>query len=569
MPLAISNTSKGHTGTASLISAADNLQKTEKISDSELESLKTYLKAKNKGGTLAIRTKSDGAKEMYRMQWYHRLWYCKTGAEQQKEAVRYVQDLLSKSNKQSTTVSQALSDFVSPPNVSYKDLATRLSNTVITSISLLTQTSESLLRSQEIKQDDPTEFLKSHEIAKGKQIGQGAQGRIYSINYQGNENDYLYKEELHPYLITDPKDVISGHKFYRISGDIAAARCRLSNAVESAGFFLKIIKNPKEVQDNGVNPDFSYHYLPNTNPDQIKQDAKKLLLSYPDAEIFLSGQIMKRAPGETLSSLMQAGKVDTDPNQKPFKNIVYGLYSFLAAARPRNFVHRDIKPSNLMFDQKTGQLVVIDNTSGRHLARRGKEAPRKSDSLFSNRSTVIDGRESIRGSIARPSNRDTIGGMEGTTPAYAGPAAIDRGTIIHGSDGELDIKEKEYGAEFDCFSTAMTLLALIHKDDFARYLTKKFPNKKFPELDANQLAEEWGNDPKQYLKNYLSWIKDESNTSETAEILEQNPDLRKCLQLLFEASAAGDAGEAAFKALADNPYLKKCAEVSPQATATV
>ena len=321
------------------------------------------------------------------------------------------------------------------------------------------------------------------------------------------------------------------------------------------------------MKENGAPEDAEYHYLPNTSPEKIKADAQTLLEEHPGAEIFLSGQIMKRAPGETLGSLISEGKIDTTPENKPFKNIVYGLYSFLAAARPRNFVHRDIKPDNLVFDQKTGQLTVIDNTSGRHLARRNKAIERESKSMFSRPSIMTDVRESsVRPSEGRPSNRGTTRGMIGVTLAYAHPAAIDRGIIIRGPGESLSIQEKEYGAEFDCFSTAMTLLALIHKDDVGKYCRAKFPNKNFPELAANKLADQWGDDPKEYLGKYLSWIG--GDTSKTHEILAANPDLKNCLQLLFEASAAGEAGEAAFAQLATDPYLLGAKKVSPAAVAT-
>ena len=202
----------------------DSVQEGAGVPD-ELGSLIDYLSAKNKGGVLAIKTTSSGAKELYRMQWYYRLWFCRSGAEQQKAAVNYVQNLLANGDEKFTAVSQALADFVSPSSstvsITYEEL--------------------SLLRSQQITTDDPTGFLQSQGITKGKQIGQGAQGRIYPITYQGNENDYLYKEESSPHLITDPEDQLSGHKFYRIGGDIAAARCKLPNTIESVGFFLKIM----------------------------------------------------------------------------------------------------------------------------------------------------------------------------------------------------------------------------------------------------------------------------------------------------------------------------------------
>ena len=560
MTLLISTASKIGKVVSPLPGQLDSVQEREDVPD-ELGALKGYLNKENKGGILAIRTTSSGAKELYRMQWYHRLWFCRSGAEQQKAAVNYVQDLLAKSNKQPRQISQALADFVSPSSITYQGLATRLSDATNTTALLTTSTSASLLQSQQITTNDPTEFLKSQGITKGKQIGRGAQGRIYAITYQGNENDYLYKEESSPHLIIDPEDQLSGNKFYRISGDVAAARCKLPNTIESVGFFLKIVENSQDVIESGVDQVASYHYLPNTSSEQIKVDAKKLLEQYPDAEIFLSGQIMKRAPGETLGSLISEGKIDTTPKNKPFKNIVYGLYSFLAAARPRNFVHRDIKADNLVFDQKTGQLTVIDNTSGRHLARRDKAMARESESMFSRPSIMTDVRESsVRPSEGRPSNRGTIGGMIGTTLAYAHPAALDGGIISPGLDESLSIQEKEYGAEFDCFSTAMTLLALIHKDDVGEYCIAKFPNKNFPEVDANNLADEWGNHPKEYLGKYLSWIGD--NTSKTHEILAANSDLKNCLQLLFEASAAGEAGEAAFAQLATDPYLVACKDVS-------
>ncbi|MCX6957437.1 MAG: hypothetical protein NT164_02735 [Verrucomicrobiae bacterium] len=459
--------------------------------------------------------------------------------------MNYVQDLLFKTNEKSPTFSQSLADFVSPSSITYQGLATRLSDATNTTALLTTSTSASLLRSQQITTDDPTKFLQLQGITMGKQIGRGAQGRIYPITYQGNENDYLYKEESSPHLITDPEDQLSGHKFYRIGGDIAAARCKLPNTIESVGFFLKIIKNPKQMKENGAPEDAEYHYLPNTSPEKIKADAQTLLEEHPGAEIFLSGQIMKRAPGETLGSLISEGKIDTTPENKPFKNIVYGLYSFLAAARPRNFVHRDIKPDNLVFDQNTGQLTVIDNTSGRHLARRNKAIERES---------------SVRPSKDRLSNRGTIGGMIGATLVYALPAALDRGIISPGPGESLSIQEKEYGAEFDCFSTAMTLLALIHKDDVGKYCIAKFPNKNFLEFAANELADQWGDDPKKYLEKYLSWIG--GDTSKTHGILAANSDLKNCLQLLFEASAAGEAGEAAFAQLATDPYLVACKDVS-------
>lgn len=563
MPLTISTASKIDKVVSPPAGQLDSVQGGAGVPD-ELKILQEYLSSKNKGGVLAIKTTSSGAKELYRMQWYHRLWFCRSGAEQQKAAVNYVQGLLAKSNTQSGQISQALADFVSPSSITYQGLATRLSDATNTTALLTTSTSASLLESQQITTNDPTGFLQSQGITKGKQIGQGAQGRIYPITYQGNENDYLYKEESSPHLITDPEDQLSGHKFYRIGGDIAAARCRLPNTIESVGFFLKIVKNPNAMINECAPEDAEYHYLPNTSPSQIKADAKKLLKQYPDAEIFLSGQIMKRAPGETLGSLMQESKIDTDPKNNPFKNIVYGLYSFLAAARPRNFVHRDIKPSNLMFDQTSGQLTVIDNTSGRHLARRDKKTmARERESMSSSSSIMTDMRESsLSPSEGRPSNRGTIVGMMGTTLSFALPSAL-----APMKKTDVGPQEEEYGAEFDCFSTAVTLLALVNKADYLKYETSKFPKEKHQVASGFQLATDWGTDPKKYLEKYLSWIG--GDKSETAKILAANPDLNNCLQLLFEASAAGAAGEAAFAQLATDPYLLACQGVSPPPRAAV
>lgn len=611
MPLEIPAQSKAGEVVSPLATATDEVQKRRDVSgDSELADLRTYLSARNKGGTLAIRTRWDGTKEMYRMQWYHRLWFCRSEAAQQKEAAEYVLKILSSSkaeqssDKSSTPViSKALARFLNPSSLKYEELSLLIACPEKAASS---RTTGSLLQPQQIVGTEDLNqgqaphkliirsFLSRQGITVRSQMGGGGQADIHSISYRGNGSDYLYKELDEPVQINDPKDLLRGHRFDRIGGDIAAAQCRLPNVVESVGFFLKVVKNPLEVRKSFATPVVDYHYLPNTNPEEVRKYAEMLGEAHPGAEIFLCGQIMKRAPGKNLKELIEVGQnnsemtpLDTNPKQKPFQNIVYGLYSFLKAARDRHFIHRDIKPENLMFDQTTGQLTVIDTTSGRDLAStsladQAKSTEGSSGKVLGSRDTDEETERetsslSSSNSIASRQNtstvplrlRPTMTGSEGTTFAYAYPSAIFRVSEIKDDSGTVvGFHAKEYGVEFDCFSTAMTLLELLDKAEFYRYRTQKFQTKFSEQNDSELLADQWGDNPKEYLDKYLSWIKDEkSGTSETFKILEANSDLKRCLELLFEASAPGEAGEEAFAQLATDPYMQECGRASQEARA--
>ncbi len=537
----------------SAVSSTAELKKGNEVSH-ELQALKEYLSAENKGGVLAIRTTSSGQQEMYRMQWYHRLWFCKTGVEQQKAAVNYVFGILSNSpiqqevNKSkgasSPIISKALAEFLNPPSLGYRELSSFLFPPENRIPSQTTSTVAPLLQAQRIKsqprkdsgmepyKENIRSFLKSQNITIQDQIGEGAQAGIFLITYQGNEHAYLYKELGNAIEISKPND-LQGHRFDRISGDIAASQCSLPNVVESVGFFLQIESSQVD-----------YHYVPNTSPKQIEEYAEQLKQDYSNAKIYFCGQIMKRAPGENLNTLITKKEIDIAPNNKPFKNIVYGLYSFLQGARHNHYVHYDIKPENLMFDKSTGQLTVIDTTSGVKL--------------------INDEEATVRGSSDSPSTNEKHRSTESRdiTLQYAHPFSM--------FSNESANEAGQPGIEFDCFSTAMTLLHLVSKDDFEKYKIAKFPQNQHKVASSIQLAQAWGTDPKQYLENYLSWIKSgDGSESETAKILNANSDFKACLQLLFETSAAGEAGEAVFEQLATDPYILSCAEVSPSITPVV
>ena len=335
-------------------------------------------------------------------------------------------------------------------------------------------------------------------------IGLGGCGEVYAVNYQGNTTDYVFKKENKPCLLTRRDlDSRSGYKFWRHSGDIAAARLQdIPNMVEPKFFILQVHKDPKSLH-------LEFCYVP---ADHIKEFGKELLEKYPKANVYLHSQVMTRASGEDLDKLIDTETINSHPLQKDFKNVLYGLYSFVAAAHARNFAHRDLKTQNLIFDQPSGKLTVIDTGFGQHLARRGKSGPPKGIS-----------------------NPTTSARMVGTQH-YRSPRVFNK---------------ESYGSEVDCHSFAIILLELLNVNDFSIYAdhtTLDGTNTQKKET----VADFFGKDPKQYLKKYLMLL---GPSSPTAQLLQQSPPLKNLIDLLFQASAAGAEGEAAFAQLKDNPYL--------------
>ncbi|HLB33829.1 MAG: hypothetical protein A3F67_08870 [Verrucomicrobia bacterium RIFCSPHIGHO2_12_FULL_41_10] len=476
-------------------------QGSEEVAKKLLGEINTHLTGKT--GTLEFKKRGDSL-TLTRTTFWNWLW---SSSRNQEAASKYITSLLEtaypavSNNKTSTTCDNLKKSFIPAGNtIGCLGLKKRLETLAIIlqlpspTEGKLPEKSVFILSSPTI---DPTSaFLKTCGIKRLNILGKGGFGTAYTVDCNGNTKDFVYKKEAQPVLLRGKSlNPQVNCKFWR-QGDIAAARLKdIRNMAQPQFFILLVKKSPNAPQDT------EYHYVP---ADKVKEFGVDLMKQSPNAQVYLHSQIMTRASGEGLEKLIDNKKINTDPTQSDFKNIVHGLYSFVASTNPRNFVHRDIKPQNLIYNKKTGNLTVIDTGLGEHLARRGK--------------------------IGRPkgaSNPKTSFRAAGSVP-YLSPRTF--------SD------KKGYGSEVDCHSVAMTLLELIDIKDFRKYYT----------LEQNKQLSFFGNDPTTYLQKYLNYI---GSNSSTAKVLNKNPELKNLINLLFLSSAGGAAGEAAFKQLATNPYL--------------
>ncbi len=384
-------------------------------------------------------------------------------------------------------------------------------------------------------------FLASKEVELhlGERLGEGHFGVVVSARVKREEEKYVYKIEKRDVAKALTERVNS---FWR-EGDCAATRCDNTHDLASPLFF--IFRTCQEGKPE------EFHYVP---ANYVKAFGMKLP---PGTSVFLEGQLMKRATGESLEKIMLRNPSLLYPKGKHFSNIVRGLFSIIQDLQVRNLAHLDIKPENIFYDQQTGKVTLLDFGSAERLRKKGKVDD--AAHLYQPTSTKIGG-----------------------TPKYISPRVQ---------------QQKSHGSEVDLFSFAMTILELVHRQNFADFTHKRFP--KAAQGDMRDVL--FGNaDATEYLGRFLdavgereSQVKSSSfqnesfmssifsssrsdnvqvsrsrarsesmdssisqESSPVEKALARNPEVRMIVDLAFQASSGGTKGAAAYEKLKNLPYFQ-------------
>lgn len=395
------------------------------------------------------------------------------------------------------------------------------------------------------------EFLESKEVVPyfSQQLGEGNFGVVVSAAVKGEEGKYVYKQEKREVSKALTK---RGSSFWR-EGDCAAARLNdISDLTRPLFFIFRISQEGKPEE---------LRYVP---ANHVKAFGMKLP---PGTTVFLEGQLMERATGRSLQSMITRGEISlASPDKtKHFSNIVRGLFNIIQEMQAHNLVHRDLKPENIFYDSQTGKVTLLDFGSAERL--RKKEKADDGTHLHASTSTQIGG-----------------------TPKYISPKVL---------------QQKSHGSEVDLFSFAMTVLELVNPSDFTSLVNKRFPEARqgdmrdvlFATCDPTEYLDRFlnavGNREPQPLSNslpdkssiasFFGWSgsgnaqpsssRPRSQTmtssasqgsSSTENALRRNPKVRAIIDLAFQASEGGGKGAAAYGQLRRLPYFQT--EGSPPMT---
>lgn len=336
-------------------------------------------------------------------------------------------------------------------------------------------------------------------------IASGASGTAYEI-LAPDGTSLLYKAEKYPNVLTD--SINRGMAFWR-DGDLSPAGLNLPHLVKTTFYFFKLnLPDGREEK----------FFVP---ADKVKEFAQHVP---PDAKVQLEGQLMEKAPGDTLAQLLSQGNISFHPDDRDghFLTIVKAVNEFLFAAYAHNFVHRDLKPENILYDSKSKTVTIIDTGEASHLGER--DNPTDGEPAYSTK-------------------------QRGTRQIMAP-------TMFEG---------KEYGSEVDFFSAGMLFLKLLQPRD-----AETFNRTRLPGTVRDRL---FGQNPQQFLSIYLDYLRsgsddddsvttketspatlESSNSCDTSspvmtdspptlpsieEILETHPTIKRLIELCFEASAGG------------------------------
>ncbi|MCX6957714.1 MAG: protein kinase [Verrucomicrobiae bacterium] len=397
-------------------------------------------------------------------------------------------------------------------------------------------------------------FLEHKEVVPcfSQQLGEGNFGVVVSAAVKGEEGKYVYKQEKREVLKALTK---RGSSFWR-EGDCAAARLNDISDLTRPLFF--IFRTSQEGKPEEL------HYVP---ANHVKAFGMKLP---PGTTVFLEGQLMERATGRSLQSMITRGEISlaSSDKRKHFTNIVRGLFNIIQEMQAHNLVHRDLKPENIFYDSQTGKVTLLDFGSAERL--RKKEKADDGTHLHASTSTQLGG-----------------------TPKYISPKVL---------------QQKSHGSEADLFSFAMTVLELVNSKDFIIFAHERFPNIEHgdkrdtvfatcePAEYLNQFLKTIGkkNSPLQsnslptqpsFIGALLGWSsgsdeKPSSNRnraqsmgldspasrgdSKTEGWLKRHPEVRAIIDLAFQASEGGEKGAAAYGQLRQLPYFQT--ESSPPMT---
>ena len=199
----------------------------------------------------------------------------------------------------------------------------------------------------------PTQFLSllDVDVNINQVVGRGVFGKVYSAQNRVTKEPLVYKEELRPKGVTQGAlrhDIKSTADLLR-QGDIAAAALlTLPHFVEAEALMVKVISNDSSEE---------LHCVPAANAGRFIDS----LANVKDIQII--GQLMKKAPGKALSSVLNSPEwkaLSLTELADHFDAIVQQSFEYFSKAYGENFVHRDIKPENIIYDMATKKLTIID-----------------------------------------------------------------------------------------------------------------------------------------------------------------------------------------------------------------
>ncbi len=391
-----------------------------------------------------------------------------------------------------------------------------------------------------------SDFLRSKEVFLGAPLGEGHYGIVRSARVKGDAGKYVYKIEKREVS----KSLTERSASFWREGDCAAARLNdLSHLPRPLFFIFRISKGDENEE---------LHYVP---ANHVKAFGMKLP---PGTTVFLEGQLMEKATGESLDRIILGKSSILSPiSGTHFKNIVRGLFKIVQELQTHNLVHRDIKPENIFYNVQTGEVQLLDFGSATKLRKKEK---------------ADDGTH-----LHKPISTEA-----GGTLKYISPRVL---------------QQKPYGSEIDLFSFAMTVLQLVNKDDFEVY-----GRARFPEINQGNRRDALFATcrPTEYLDQFLESISDKEpdrksvslpaqssfisgifgwsgsddskplnkrpraqsmrssvslGKSKTEQRLERYPAVREIIDFAFQASGGGEEGAAAYEKLKNLSYFE--GETSP------
>lgn len=437
--------------------------------------------------------------------------------EQQEQTKVYVQSLLEKAYPADDSLEMEMTHrgfatYLSKSNLSAKEMLSQINELHLIQVTNKAFEAGEKADALPFAQDEPEEIIGSQtaflaskevEVHRNDRLGAGCFGVVMSAAVKGENGKYVYKKE----KIEVAKALTEWNPSFWREGDCAATQLNNLSNLTKPLFFIFSVRKAGEKET-------TLHYVP---VNHVKAFGMKLPRG---SKVFLEGQLMERAKGESLGKMMLTNSMLLYPKGKHFPNIVRGLFHIIQEMEAHNLVHHDLKPDNIFYDVQTGKVTLLDFGSAQRLRKKEK----------------IDD-ESHR---YKPTS-DKIGG----TLKYVSPRVI---------------QEQQHGSEIDLFSFAMTVLELVSEKDVMNFTNKRFPDHA---QENNSDAIFTKCDAAEYLDRFLDVVAKEEGASQksqgrskTERTLGQNPELKMVIDLAFQASAGGVKGAAAYEQLKRLPYFQ-------------
>ncbi|MDH4470104.1 MAG: protein kinase [Verrucomicrobiae bacterium] len=478
-----------------------------------------------KPGTLRLVKNWDGTIQLKRTQWYH-FWNSSLfGTRDTSRAETYVKSLLSKAyptleleshisryqeypyyQKKIEAFKNFCNSEIKLGPVTIKDLSKVLFLSQKFNVSSSSNNEFAISNPQRIDvksnnlSDAITKCLDEEGITLHGKIGAGAMGFVYGAEVKGDNGKYVFKTEKK--LSFKNISNAEGLPFHQ-RGDLAASCLKELQHMTKPIFVIVAL------QKTG-SPPAEYHYLPAMEAESF---VKEIAQDHPNAKAAIAGQLMELAPGRELFECIHGIKGDQvsfNPSEKPFKQVMQGLFTHMEIAMQHNYLHRDIKAENVMINKNAEGDYEVRFIDGGFAAYGGREGKRLG---------LTDGKG---------------------TPQYVSPRVV----IAKGKKND----DKPYGAEVDFYSTGMLLLEMIDPVSFDK-VHRPLPNRKigaFFEQQIIDLQKEIPPSTKNYLDAYLVAAGTNSTVSQKLQ-LEENKSVKTLIDLSFEASKEGESGQAAFE----------------------